>query len=64
MSDIKERTQPEGVWEQGAEGNIWTEERWRDGRLEKKLHKEELHDLYSSPSIIRMIKARMDWQDT
>jgi hypothetical protein len=24
----------------------------------KKLHKEELHDLYSSPSIIRMIKSR------
>jgi hypothetical protein len=23
---------------------------------ERKLHKEELHDLYSSPSIIRMIK--------
>jgi hypothetical protein len=24
-----------------------------------KLHKEELHNLYSSPSIIRMIKSRM-----
>jgi hypothetical protein len=24
----------------------------------RKLHKEELHNLYSSPSIIRMIKAR------
>jgi hypothetical protein len=24
----------------------------------KKLHNEELHDLYSSPSIIRIIKAR------
>jgi hypothetical protein len=24
----------------------------------KKLHNEELHDLYSSPSIIRMIKSR------
>jgi hypothetical protein len=28
----------------------------------RKLHKEELHDLYSSPSIIRIIKARrMRW---
>jgi hypothetical protein len=24
----------------------------------RKLHNEELHDLYSSPSIIRMVKAR------
>jgi hypothetical protein len=28
----------------------------------RKLHKEELHNLYSSPNIIRMIKARrMRW---
>jgi hypothetical protein len=28
----------------------------------RKLHNEELHDLYSSPSIIRMIKSkRMRW---
>jgi hypothetical protein len=28
----------------------------------KKLHNEELHDLYSSPSIIRIIKSRrMRW---
>jgi hypothetical protein len=25
----------------------------------RKLHNEELHDLYSSPSVIRMIKSRM-----
>jgi hypothetical protein len=25
----------EGVWEQGAEENIWTEEGWSDGRLEE-----------------------------
>jgi hypothetical protein len=25
----------------------------------RKLHNEELHDFYSSPSIIRIIKARM-----
>jgi hypothetical protein len=28
----------------------------------RKLHNEEFHDLYSSPSIIRMIKARMRWK--
>jgi hypothetical protein len=28
-------TQTEGVWEQGAQKNIWTEERWSDRRLEK-----------------------------
>jgi hypothetical protein len=28
----------------------------------RKLHREELHNLYSSPSIIRMIKSRrMKW---
>jgi hypothetical protein len=27
----------------------------------RKLHKEVLHDLYSSPSIIRIIKLRMRW---
>jgi hypothetical protein len=30
----------------------------------KKLHNEELHNLYSSPSIIRMIKSRrMTWAE-
>jgi hypothetical protein len=27
----------------------------------RKLHNEELYDLYSSPSIIRIVKARMRW---
>jgi hypothetical protein len=27
----------------------------------RKLYSEELHDLYSSPSIIRIIKSRMRW---
>jgi hypothetical protein len=27
----------------------------------RKLHNEELHDLYSSPSIIRIIKSRKRW---
>jgi hypothetical protein len=34
----------------------WVTEEWR------KLHNEKLHDLYSSPSIIRIIKSRrMRW---
>jgi hypothetical protein len=28
------------------------------GRLFRKLHNEELHNLYSSPNIIRMMKSR------
>jgi hypothetical protein len=35
VSNIKGEIETEGVWEQGAEENIWTEERWSDGRLEK-----------------------------
>jgi hypothetical protein len=27
----------------------------------RKLHNEELHNLYSSPNIIRMITSRMRW---
>jgi hypothetical protein len=26
-----------------------------------RLHKEELHNLYASPNIIRVIKSRMRW---
>jgi hypothetical protein len=35
----------------------------RDGVTEgwRKLHKEELHNLYSSPSIIRIKSRRMRW---
>jgi hypothetical protein len=35
VSDIKIGIQTEGVLEQGAEENIWTEEGWSDRRLEK-----------------------------
>jgi hypothetical protein len=27
----------------------------------RRIHKEELHDLYSSPNIIRVIKSRIRW---
>jgi hypothetical protein len=35
MSDIKGGTWTEGVWERGAEEDIWTEVEWGDGRMEK-----------------------------
>jgi hypothetical protein len=34
-SDIKGGTQTEGVWEQGAEEDIWIEERLSDEKMEK-----------------------------
>jgi hypothetical protein len=47
------------MFEIGAKENIWTEEVtgvWRG------LHNEDLHNLCSSPSIIRIIKSRrMRW---
>jgi hypothetical protein len=35
VSNIKGETQTDGVWEQGAEEIIWSEERWIEGRLEE-----------------------------
>jgi hypothetical protein len=32
---LKGGTMTEGVWEQGVEEDIWTEEGWSDGRVEK-----------------------------
>jgi hypothetical protein len=29
----------------------------------RKLHNEQLHNLYSSPNIIRMIKSQMSWEE-
>jgi hypothetical protein len=60
VSDIKGGTYTEGVREQGAEENMWSKETgdWR------KLDNEELHNLYSSPDIIRMMKSRrMRWAE-
>jgi hypothetical protein len=48
------------VFENGAE-NIWTKEDGVTGGW-RKLHNMELHNLYSSPSIIRIIESRrMRW---
>jgi hypothetical protein len=35
VPDIKREINAEGVWEQGAEKNIWTKEKWTEGRVEK-----------------------------
>jgi hypothetical protein len=50
-----------GVWEQGAEENFGPKRDEVTGRW-RKLHTEELRDLYSSLSINRMMKSRrMRW---
>jgi hypothetical protein len=50
VSHTEGGTKAEGVQEQGAEENIWGE--WR------RVHKEELNDMYSSSNIIWVIKSR------
>jgi hypothetical protein len=54
---IKVREQTDGVWEQNA-GRIFGPKRDEVAGDWKKLHNDELHNLYSSPDIIRMIKSR------
>jgi hypothetical protein len=54
---LKEEHRAEGVWEQGAEVNIWTYEGGSGGRLEK-LHDEDIHNLWASPVIIMVIKSK------
>jgi hypothetical protein len=47
---------------QDSEENIWTEERYKVTGDWRKLFNEELHNLHSSPNIIRMITSRrMGW---
>jgi hypothetical protein len=47
----------EGVREKGAKEVAWA--KWVKAKGEwRKLHNEQLNDLYSSPNIIRLIKSR------
>ena len=46
-----------GVWEKGAEENIGSKRDEVTGKW-RKLHNEELNDLYCSSDIIRVIKSR------
>lgn len=49
---IKERTQIDNIWEQGAEEDIWG-----SNKRSEKLHNKDLHNLYST-NVIRIVKSR------
>jgi hypothetical protein len=57
VSDIKRGPETEGVSERVLRG-IFGPKRDEVTGGWRKLHNEELHNLYSSPSIIRMIRPR------
>jgi hypothetical protein len=62
VSDIDGGTWTEGVWAQGAKEDISPKRDEVAGEW-RKLYNGELHDLYSSPSIIRIMKSRrMRWE--
>jgi hypothetical protein len=62
ISDFKGRTRLR-VFENGVLRRIFGPKREEMTRGWAKLHNEELHNLYSSPSIIRVINSRrMRWQ--
>jgi hypothetical protein len=42
--------------QQGANDNIYTQNRWKNRRL-RKLHNEKLYNFYISPNIITVIKS-------
>jgi hypothetical protein len=47
------------VFENRALRRVFGPQRGEVTREWRKLHNEELHDLYSSPNIVRVIKSRM-----
>jgi hypothetical protein len=60
VSDIKGGTQTEGVWEQGAEENVWTEVRRETGEI--CTMRSFITCIHRQVHVIRMIKARrMKW---
>jgi len=50
-----------GVFENMALRRIFGPRRHEVTRACRRLHNEELNDLYSSPNIVRVIKSRMRW---
>jgi hypothetical protein len=58
VSDIKGETYTEGVFENRALRRIFGPKRNEVASGCTKGHNEELHNLYSLPSIIRMTKSR------
>ena len=61
VSYIKGRIKAKGIRKQEPEANIWVQE--RDGNGEwRRLHNEELHSLYRTPKIVRVItSSRLRW---
>jgi hypothetical protein len=60
VSHFEGRTQTEGFCEQSVVENFGPKR--EEDRLWRKLHNDELHSLYSSPNIVRVIKSRrMRW---
>jgi hypothetical protein len=49
------------VFENRVLRRIFRPKRGEVRREWRKLHNQELHDLYSSPTIVRVIKSRMRW---
>jgi hypothetical protein len=58
VADTGEGTQAEGVWKQGVSRIIGPKRDEVTGEW-RKLHNEELRDLYCSPNIERMIKSKI-----
>ena len=55
VSYIKGGIQAKGIRKQDPEANIWAQE-GKNGEW-RRLHNEELHSLYQSPNIVRVIKS-------